>query len=156
GRGVGAEVLREAARRGCPVIDVLAEAGFSTAAAVSDIAGRGVGLDAVKRQVETVGGSVGIDTQPGRGTCATLLRRVSLALQRVLLVQRGGQRFGLPLASVREAIAVEQMMSLAGRPSIQVREECLRLSDLARVLGMPEAPLPDIPCALVLDAAGVR
>jgi two-component system chemotaxis sensor kinase CheA len=85
-----------------------------------------------------------------------VLLPVSLALQRVLIVQRGSQRFGLPLASVREAVAVERMMTLAGRPSIQVRDECLRLCDLAVVLGLPVSDLPEVPRALIIDAANGR
>lgn len=156
GRGVARQVLAEASRRGCSLVDVLAQAGFSTARGVSDIAGRGVGLDAVKRHVEAVGGSLAIDSEPGSGTRTALLLPISLALQRVLIVRRGSQRFGLPLASVREAVAVERMMMLTGQSSIEVRGECLRLSDLASVLGMAAGQLPEVPRALVLDAASGR
>ncbi len=155
GGGVAADALAEGARRGS-LVDVLAEAGFSTAEGVSEIAGRGVGLDAVKRQVESVGGSLAIDTEPGRGTSTTLLLPVTLALLRVLVVKRGGQRFGLPLASVTEVVAVEQVMMLGGRPSILVREESLPLSDLAPVIGMVAPDLPEISRALVVDATNGR
>ncbi len=155
GGGVAAAALAEGARRGS-LVDVLAEAGFSTAEGVSEIAGRGVGLDAVKRQVESVGGSLAIDTEPGTGTSATLLLPVTLALLRVLIVKRGAQRFGLPLASVAEVIAVEQVMMLGGRPSILVGGESLRLSDLAPVLGMVAPDLPEVSRALVVDATNGR
>ena len=62
GGGVAADALAEGLRRGS-LVDVLAEAGFTTAEGVSEIAGRGVGLDAVKRQVESVGGSLAIDSE---------------------------------------------------------------------------------------------
>ncbi|HWY89965.1 MAG TPA: response regulator [Solirubrobacteraceae bacterium] len=155
GGGVAADALAEGARRGS-LVDVLAEAGFSTAEGVSEIAGRGVGLDAVKRQVESVGGSLAIDTEPGRGTSTTLLLPATLALLRVLVLKRGGQRFGLPLASVTEVIAVEQVMMLGGRPSILVREEALPLSDLAPVIGMVAPDLPEISRALVVEATNGR
>jgi two-component system, chemotaxis family, sensor kinase CheA len=155
GRGVAADALAEAARRGS-LVDVLAEPGFSTAEGVSAVAGRGVGLDAVKRQVESIGGSLAIDTDPGAGTRTTLLLPVTLALLRVLIVQRGGQRYGLPLASVTEAIAVEQMLMLGGRPSIQVREDCLRLFDLALIVGMTAPELPELPRAVVVQTTGGR
>ncbi len=155
GGGVAAAALAEGARRGS-LVDVLAEPGFSTAEGVSEVAGRGVGLDAVKRQVESVGGSVAIDTEPGRGTSTTLLLPVTLALLRVLIVRRGAQRFGLPLASVREVVAVEQVMMLEGRPSILVRGEPLRLCDLAPVLGMKAPDLPEVFRALVVEATNGR
>jgi two-component system chemotaxis sensor kinase CheA len=155
GGGVPAAALAEGARRGS-LVEVLAEPGFSTAAGVSEIAGRGVGLDAVKRQVESVGGSIAIDTEPGAGTSTTLLLPVTLALLRVLIVKRGAQRFGLPLASVSEVVAVEQVMMLGGRPSILVREESLRLCDLAGVLAMAAADLPEVSRALVVDATNGR
>ena len=155
GGGVSAAALAEGARRGS-LVDVLAEAGFSTAEGVSEIAGRGVGLDAVKRQVESVGGSLAIDTEPGAGTRTTLLLPVTLALLRVLIVERGEQRFGLPLANVLEVVAVEQMMLLGGRASIQVGEECLALSDLALVLGASAPELSETPRALVVEATNER
>jgi two-component system chemotaxis sensor kinase CheA len=155
GGGVAVEALTEGARRGS-LVDVLAEPGFSTAAGVSEIAGRGVGLDAVKRQVESVGGSIAINTEPGKGTTTTLLLPVTLALLRVLIVRRGTQRFGLPLASVSEVVAVERVMMLGGRPSILVREESLQLRDLAPVLGMAAPDLPEVSRALVVDATNGR
>jgi two-component system chemotaxis sensor kinase CheA len=155
GGGVAVAALAESVRRGS-LVDVLTEPGFSTAEGVSEIAGRGVGLDAVKRQVESVGGSVAIDTEPGRGTTTTLLLPVTLALLRVLVVRRGAQRFGLPLASVNEVVAVEQVMMLEGRPSILVREESLRLRDLAPVLGMAAPDLPEVSRALVVNATNGR
>jgi two-component system chemotaxis sensor kinase CheA len=155
GGGVAAEALAEGARRGS-LVEALAEPGFSTAAGVSEIAGRGVGLDAVKRQVEAVGGSLAIDTEPGMGTSTTLLLPVTLALLRVLIVKRGAQRFGLPLASVSEVVAVDQVMMLGGRPSILVRDEALRLCDLAGVLGMAAPDLPEVSRALVVNATNGR
>jgi two-component system chemotaxis sensor kinase CheA len=137
-------------------VDVLAEPGFSTAHGVSEIAGRGVGLDAVKRQVESVGGSVLIDTKPGRGTAVTLLLPVTLALLRVLIVRRAGQSFGLPLASVCEVVAIDQVMILGGRTSILVREESVGLADLASALGIVSPDLPQASRALVVQGVNGR
>jgi two-component system chemotaxis sensor kinase CheA len=155
GGGVSADALAEGASRGS-LVAVLAEAGFSTAEGISEIAGRGVGLDAVKRQVEAVGGSLAIDTKPGAGTSATLLLPATLALLRVLIVRRGDQRFGLPLASVVEAIAVEQVMTLGGRQSILVGDKSLGLCDLASALDMAAPDLPEVSRALVVEAANGR
>jgi two-component system, chemotaxis family, sensor kinase CheA len=155
GGGIPAAALAEGALRGS-LVDALAEPGFSTAQGVSQIAGRGVGLDAVKRQVESVGGRLAIDTVPGAGTAMTMLLPATLALLRVLIVARGAQRFGLPLASVAEVVAVEQVMTLGGRPSIRVGDESVALADLAPVLGMAASDLPRVSRALVVDATNGR
>jgi two-component system chemotaxis sensor kinase CheA len=155
GRGVAPEVLAGAGPRGS-LLEVLTEPGFTTAEQISDVAGRGVGLDAVKRQVEAVGGDLAIDTEPGVGTRVTLLMPVTLALLRVLSVERAGQRFGVPLANVTEAIALEQMLVLGGRSSIELRGQLLGLSDLALLLGIPATELPPAPRAIVVDATGGR
>jgi two-component system chemotaxis sensor kinase CheA len=155
GGGVAAAALAEGERRGS-LVDALAEPGFSTAHSVSEIAGRGVGLDAVKRQVESVGGSLAIDTEPSCGTSITLLLPATLALLRVLIVVRGTQRFGLPLASVSEIVAVDEVMTLGGRPSIMVAQESIAFCDLAPVLGIAVADLPEVSRALVVEATNGR
>ena len=105
GRGVSAELVARAGEEGS-LVDVLAAPGFSTRAEVDGLAGRGVGLDAVKRHVESLGGSMEIGSAPGAGTRVTLLLPLTLALLDVLLVSAAGHIFGLPLASVHEAVTV--------------------------------------------------
>ena len=95
GRGVSEETLAEARRTGS-LTEVLTQPGFSTADEVSGIAGRGVGLDAVKEQVEAFGGSIEVRSEPGRGTQVILRLPLALALIEVLLVERGRQRLRLP------------------------------------------------------------
>jgi two-component system chemotaxis sensor kinase CheA len=155
GRGVSPELYEQAQRDGS-LVGVLAEAGFSTADAVSTLAGRGVGLDAVKRQCESVGGSLEMESTPGRGMRATVLLPVTLALFDALIVERGGQRFGVPIASVIEAVAVGETATLLGRPSIEVRGESIRLGDLAHAIGAEASALPRTPQALVMGEAGSR
>src|SRR5437868_4986513 len=84
GRGVSAELLAQT-REGHSLTDLLTTAGFSSAVEVGDLAGRGVGLDAAKRHVEAVGGSVEVRSEPGRGTEVILLLPITLALLKVLL-----------------------------------------------------------------------
>ncbi len=155
GRGISAE-LHDAAQRSGSLVGVLAEAGFSTAEEVSTLAGRGVGLDAVKRQCESVGGRLELVSAPGQGMRATILLPVTLALFDALIVERGGQRFGIPIASVIEAVAVGETATLLGRPSIEVRGESIRLGDLAHAIGAEALELPDAPQALVMGEPGSR
>ncbi|MDQ6750442.1 MAG: response regulator [Actinomycetota bacterium] len=149
GRGVSAELLAQTAQ-GESLTDVLASPGFSTASEVSDIAGRGVGLDAVKSHVEGLGGSLEVRSEPGHGTEVMLLLPLTLALLRVLLCERAGQPFGLPLASVREVVAVTETASLGGRRSLELRGEAVPLTDLAAILGAPARALPAAPPAMIL------
>jgi two-component system, chemotaxis family, sensor kinase CheA len=152
GRGVGRAAVAEAATHGS-LMDVLAAPGYTTARQVSGLAGRGVGLDALKSHVEGIGGSLEVSTETGRGTCVTVLLPVTLALMRVLVVERGGQRFGLPLLSVLEAIPLGRPMTLGGRPSIQIRDERMWLADLARLIGAPAPELATSARALVVGPA---
>ena len=111
GRGVSPELLARGPQRGLARRHPRA-AGVLDARRVSDLAGRGVGLDAVKAHVESFGGSMQIASEPGSGTSVTLLLPLTLALLDVLLVERGSHVFGVPLASVQEAVAVTETLSL--------------------------------------------
>jgi two-component system chemotaxis sensor kinase CheA len=155
GGGVSPELLRQGEEAGS-LADLLASAGFSTAREVTDVAGRGVGLDAVKSQVESLGGALEIASEESRGTTVTLLLPLTLALLRVLLVERGGQTFGLPLASVEEVVRVEETLSLAGKAALEVRGRSIPLADLAVIIGGSAPQLVERPPALVVTSSGGR
>ncbi len=155
GRGVSPEILAEARKEGS-LAEVLARAGFSTAEEVTDLSGRGVGLDAVKAHVESFGGTLEARSEPGKGTEIILVLPLALALLEVLLVERGGQAFGLPLASVEEAIAVEDSLRLEGRPALELRGRSVPLADLADLVGASAPELPPRAPAIVVTAAGRR
>jgi two-component system chemotaxis sensor kinase CheA len=155
GKGVSAAALRQARTEGS-LADVLARAGYSTAHEVSDLAGRGVGLDAVKVSVQSLGGSLTVDSEPGRGTEATLLLPLALALMDVLLFERGGAAFGVPLAMVDVAVVVKGTFRLEGQPALDVRGRSLPVVDFAVLAGAKAPPLRDQPPGLVISAAGRR
>jgi two-component system chemotaxis sensor kinase CheA len=152
GRGVSTELLAEAAESGS-LADLLTRAGLSTAIEVGDLAGRGVGLDAVKSHVEALGGSVEVRSEPGQGMEVLLLLPVTLALLNVLLCERGGQPFGIPVASVREIVTVGETASLGGRPLLEHRGEAIPLGDLAAMLRATAPALAQSPPAVVLASA---
>jgi two-component system, chemotaxis family, sensor kinase CheA len=135
---------------------VLARPGFSTAAEVTELSGRGVGLDAVKRYVEGFGGSLEVRSQPGNGTEIVLVLPLALALLEVLLVERGGQVYGLPLASVEEALTVKTPLTLEGQSALELRGRSIRLADLADLIGAPAPPLPPGSPAIIVTAGGRR
>ncbi len=104
GRGLDAAAIRAKAeargldsRRGAEAL--IFESGLSTAA-LGDLAGRGVGLDAVRSVARAAGGTVEVTSRPGQGCLFTLVLPASLALQRTLLVELGGEKYALPAASV--------------------------------------------------------
>jgi two-component system, chemotaxis family, sensor kinase CheA len=155
GRGVSPELLEEARRQGS-LAEVLARPGFSTAAEVTELSGRGVGLDAVKRYVEGFGGTLEVRSEPGHGTEIVLVLPLALALLEVLLVERGGQVFGLPLASVEEALTVETLLTLEGRPSLELRGRSVHVADLADLIGAKAPALATGSPAIVVTAGGRR
>jgi two-component system chemotaxis sensor kinase CheA len=155
GRGVTAELLEEGRQHGS-LAEVLARPGFSTAGEVTELSGRGVGLDAVKRYVEGFGGTLEVRSEPGNGTEIILVLPLALALLEVLLVERGGHVFGLPLASVEEALSAESVLTLEGKPSIELRGRSVQLADLTDLIGAAAPALPTGCPAIIVTAGGRR
>ena len=155
GRGVPQAAIAEARRSGS-LTDVLTRPGYSTASEVSGISGRGVGLDAVKEQVEAFGGSLELQSEPGAGTSIALRLPLALALIEVLLVECDGTVFGFPLASVEEAVSLGGTMSLGGHAAIEVRGSSIALADLATLTGGTGGARASSAPVVVLTAAGRR
>jgi len=108
--------------------------GFSTAASVSSVSGRGVGMDVVKRAIEALRGTIGIASTPGAGTTIRLRIPLTLAIIESLLVRLGGDHYVLPLAVVEECIELTAVERAAhhGRNLVRVRDQLvpyLRLRD---------------------------
>lgn len=155
GRGVDAQVIEQARRDGT-LADVLARPGYSTAPTVTNLAGRGVGLDAVRAHVETFGGTFEVGSEPGAGTSVMLRLPLALALLDVLLVERGASVYGIPLAAVEEGLLVENLLSLTGRRALPYRGGSVQLFDLATSVGQRAPPLSGRPRAVVVAVAGRR
>ena len=98
------------------VFSLIFEPGFSTAATVSDISGRGVGMDVVKKSVEGLNGAIAIASETGKGVSFRIQLPLTLAILDGLLLRVGAQRFVLPLVSIMESIAPhrEQLRQVAG------------------------------------------
>ena len=156
GGGVSREVIEAADHEGS-LADVLARPGYSTAGEVTDLAGRGVGLDAVQAYVNALGGNLSIRSQPGHGMEVVLLLPLGLALSEVLLFERGGDVYGMPLSAVEEVVTVTKTFTLQGRTALEVRGRSLPVTDIAAILGISVPPPPDgrLP-AIVVSAGGRR
>lgn len=132
--------------------ELIFQPGFSTAAKVSDISGRGVGMDVVKRNVEALNGSLGLSTELGRGTRIRMRLPLTLAILDGLAVGVGSQTFIVPLLSVVESFrpTPAQVRSMFGRPEvIDVRGTSLpivRLHDLFGVDGAETDPCSAVIC----------
>jgi two-component system, chemotaxis family, sensor kinase CheA len=126
------------------VLQFIFEPGFSTAAKVTDVSGRGVGMDVVRTNIEAIGGSVDIASRPGLGTIVRVRIPLTLAIIPALIVTCGSHRFAIPQAAVRElislragntgsAVAVE---GLEGAPVMRLRGRLLPLVFLGDLFGI--------------------
>ncbi|MGH8269906.1 MAG: chemotaxis protein CheA, partial [Steroidobacteraceae bacterium] len=89
-------------------LELIFTPGFSTTSQVTQVSGRGVGMDVVRRAVERIGGHVSVASVPGRGTNVRLSLPFSVMMTHVMTVEAGGQMFGLPLEAIIETIRVPQ------------------------------------------------
>lgn len=119
------------------VVTLIFLPGFSMADKVTDVSGRGVGMDAVKTKVESLGGQFDISTQIGVGTRVFVRLPLTLAIVLALLIKVGEETYALPLENVEETILVrrENVKTVHGTPATLLRGEVLTLCDLASILG---------------------
>jgi two-component system chemotaxis sensor kinase CheA len=115
GRGMSAEKLRakgvaqglisaDAVLSEAQLFALIFEPGFSTAAQITEISGRGVGMDVVRRTIESLRGTIEVDSKPGQGTTVTLRMPLTLAIIEGLLIEVAGERYTLPMVSVQEIV----------------------------------------------------
>ena len=148
GRGMDAERMRQkavekglftpeqAARAGeREILDLIFTPGFSTAGQVSDISGRGVGMDIVRSQIEQINGSVEFTTVPGKGTTFIIKLPLTLAIIRALMIALGDHVYAFPLTNVVETLAVkpEEIRRIRHAEAVVVRGRVLPLVRLARL-----------------------
>jgi len=128
--------------------------GFSTAKKVSDVSGRGVGMDVVRTNIEKLGGAVHIDSHLGKGTKITLKLPLTLAIIPAMIVSTAGQRFAIPEVGLVEIVRItesdrSQRIEMVGNaPVLRLRNSLLPLVNLADVLGLqhsfpPGSVMPD-------------
>jgi two-component system chemotaxis sensor kinase CheA len=139
--------------------DLIFAPGFSTAEQVSDVSGRGVGMDVVRRNVREFGGHVEVSTRPGKGTRMTVRLPLTLAIMDGMELALGAEIYILPLNAIVESLrpAPEDLKSIGGtRRALQWRGEVLPVLPLGEVLGVPDAlPITD-GVLVVVENAGRR
>ena len=133
--------------------------GFSTADAVSDLSGRGVGMDVVREAVEKVGGRVSISSRVGLGTTVELVLPLSMAVTRIMTVCCGQRLFGVPMSLVVETVRIPrtQLRSFRDREAFVLRDSVVPVIRLARLLDLPDEQAPaEEEAILVVRVGGER
>ncbi|MDR3212304.1 MAG: chemotaxis protein CheA [Azoarcus sp.] len=119
--------------------------GFSLAAKVSDVSGRGVGMDVVRTNIQKLNGSIDIRSMQGKGTTFIINLPLTLAILPVLLVKLGEQPFAVPLSMVREILPIDpsEVKEVGGRATMVVRGEVLPVLPLSSLLGWEQKCTPE-------------
>lgn len=122
------------------IAELLFEAGFSTADKVTDVSGRGVGLDVVKSKIESIGGIVEITTLQGKGTKFTIRIPLTLAIIQALLIKLKDEIYAIPLSSIKEIspILKSDIRKVQNNEVVLFRNKTLPIVRLNRILGLPE------------------
>ena len=132
--------------------------GFSTAETISDVSGRGVGMDVVKRSIQSLGGRISIASKPGEGSTFTMSLPLTLAVLDGMVVSSAEQTLVAPLAAIVESLTPrpEDIHRVGGHtPVIRFREEFVPLVDVAATLGFGTGPEPaSTGVAVIVEAEG--
>ncbi len=150
GKGIDlAKIKQEAVRRGeikegeivtdDDVLGILFTPGFSTKEDVTELSGRGVGMDVVRRELEKVGGAVEIHTTIDIGTRVVLTLPITLAILQALLIRNGSRIFAVPMGSIQETLELsgEEIKTMQGQEVITLRDRTLPLIRLERIFDLP-------------------
>jgi two-component system chemotaxis sensor kinase CheA len=134
--------------------------GLTTAASVSEVSGRGVGMDVVRRNVTDLGGAIEVDSTPGVGTTFSIRLPLTLAIVDGQLVRVGGDVFVVPLLSIVESLQFDAALASSPTPGAEVyrhREQAIPLIDLRQTLDLRlgRAPVAE-PLIVVIDVGGTR
>jgi chemosensory pili system protein ChpA (sensor histidine kinase/response regulator) len=119
--------------------------GFSTAAQLTDVSGRGVGLDVVADAIGRLNGSIRVDSEPGKGTTFAIQIPTKLGVSRAVTVESGGRSFALPLQSIRQIVRLDKSRATMSddTPTVSFGSQSARLVDLASHLNLvPEQTVP--------------
>ncbi len=120
-------------------VHLLFQPGFSTTDQVSDLSGRGVGLDVVKTKIESLGGVVEVKTSPGKGSTFTIRLPLTLAIIQALLVNVGDEKYAIPLNSIKEIITIQTaaIRKVESQEVVLYRNTTLPLLRMKKILNVP-------------------
>lgn len=126
-------------------VELLFNAGFSTAETVSDVSGRGVGLDVVRTKIESISGNVEIKTEKGVGTKFIIRLPLTLAIIQALLISLRGEIYAIPLSSISEITTIrkDDIRKVQNQKVILFRGKTLQIVELSKILGMKDVELEE-------------
>lgn len=166
GNGIDPEKMREVAvRKGIlgqdearqlddrEAMELIFAPGFSSAEKITDISGRGVGMDVVRTNIKNLKGSVNISSEVGKGTRFTLSLPLTLAIIDALMVNVSGEMYAIPLDAVSETTKIEscRLTDVKGRKAVTLRGEVLGVIELAELLNLPRnETLPEVLSVVVI------
>ena len=122
-------------------VDLIFISGLTTAKKLSEISGRGVGMDIVRSNIEKINGSILVDTRPNIGTRFQIILPLTLAIVPTLLVRVGPTTFAIPLIMVTETVRIkpEETHTINGHPVILLRNQVLPIVKLGEIFNVPMA-----------------
>jgi two-component system chemotaxis sensor kinase CheA len=130
--------------------------GFSTTSRVSDLSGRGVGLDVVQRSIQRLGGTLDMQSTLGTGTVFTLRLPVSFSMTQLMVVEVGGERYGIPISDILETqkVAAHAVQSIRAGRAFVLRDRTIPLLHLADLLQIPRASAASADLKVLVVRAG--
>ncbi|MCJ2091944.1 chemotaxis protein CheA [Methylobacterium sp. J-072] len=133
-------------------INLIYRPGFSTAAEISDLSGRGVGMDVVLTTVEKLGGQVSVSSRLGEGTTTRLALPLSMAVTRIMIVEAAGSLYGVPMDMIVETVRVprERIRMIKKAETFVLRETIIPLLRLSRLLHLPDQPRGEADAAVLV------
>jgi two-component system chemotaxis sensor kinase CheA len=163
-----ARVRRKAAERGLlkdgeslsdrEAVQLIFSQGFTTSEAITEVSGRGVGLDVVLKSIERMSGLVEVESVPGVGTKFIIQLPLTLAIIAALLIEVSGQTYAVPLATVVESLKfrARDVHRINGRDTLRIRERIVPLLRLAELFRLPAAPPSSHAYAVILGRGEKR
>jgi two-component system, chemotaxis family, sensor kinase CheA len=140
------------------VVELVFSAGFSTASAVSNISGRGIGMDVVRTAIDQIGGRVSLESRVGVGTTVRLDLPTTIAMARIMVVEAGGQLFGIAMDAVSETVRVppDRVSTIKSNDGFVLHDRVVPIIPLADLMKLPKQKRDAAAARLliVMEAAG--
>lgn len=140
------------------LVSLIFFSGFSTSETVTDVSGRGVGMDAVRNSIEALHGSIEVFSEIGVMTRFEMRLPLTLAIITTMLIKSAGQLYAIPVEVIRENVYLgsEEIKSISGNPVVNLRGEVIQLHTLSALLGFDNGAIHDGECSVVIVEASNR